>query len=440
MLDWRVFAFTAALAVTACLLFGLTPALRATVTDPGATIKAGGRGATDTRERHALRRALVVVQIALSLVLVVGAVLFGRSLRNLMTLDPGFRQENVLVVNMDLRRANIPVEQRRLSFQRIVERLEGLPGVASASQMNILPLSGSGWNNRIVLGGATQQTLVNFNSVSRDYFRTMGTPLVAGRDFSRDDTVSSPKVAIVNEVFVRTFFGGQNPIGRSFQVEAGPGEPPQSYEIVGLVKDSKYSDLRAASPEQAFLAESQNAQPAPFLQAVVRTTIPTSTVSVEATAALGEMHPAILLQFSTLEQTIRNSLASERLMATLSGFFGGLAMLIATIGLYGVMSYTVARRRTEIGIRMALGADRAAVVRMIVGEAAKLLAAGLIVGAGLAIAGGQFAATLLFGLKPWDPVTLGAGTAGLGLVALLASWIPAQRAAGLAPTTALREE
>jgi putative ABC transport system permease protein len=439
-LDWRVFAFTAGLAVTACLLFGLTPALRATVTDPGAMIKAGSRGATDTRERHAMRRALVVVQIALSLVLVVGAVLFGRSLRNLMTLDPGFRQENLLVVNMDLRRANIPVDQRRLSFQRIVERLEGLPGVASASQMNILPVSGSGWNNRIVLGGATQQTHVNFNSVSRDYFRTMGTPLVAGRDFSRDDTVSSPKVAIVNELFARTFFGGQNPIGRSFQVEAGPGEPPQSYEIVGLVKDSKYSDLRAASPEQAFLAESQNAEPAPFLQAVVRTTIPTSAVSAAATAALGEMHPAILLQFSTLEQTIRNSLASERLMATLSGFFGGLAMLIATIGLYGVMSYTVARRRTEIGIRMALGADRAAVVRMIVGEAAKLVAAGLIVGAGLAIAGGQFAATLLFGLKPWDPVTLAAGTAGLALVAILASWIPAQRAAGLAPTSALREE
>ena len=439
-LDWRVFAFTAGLAVTACLLFGLTPALRATVTDPGATIKAGGRGSTDTRERFTLRRALVVVQIALSLTLVVGAVLFGRSLRNLTTLDPGFRQENLLVVNMDLRRANIPVDQRSLVFERIVERLEGLPGVASASAMDILPVSGSSWNNRIVIGGATQQALVNFNSVGRDYFRTMGTPLVGGRDFSRDDTVTSPKVAIVNELFARTFFAGQRPVGRTFQIEAGPNETQQSYEIVGIVKDSKYSDLRSDTPPQAFLAKSQNAQPGPFLQAVVRTTIPTSTVSGEATAALGEIHPAILLRFFTIEQTLRNSLAGERLMATLSGFFGGLAMLIATLGLYGVISYTVARRRTEIGIRMALGADRAAVVRMIVGEAAKLLAAGLPLGAVLAVAGGRSAAALLYGLKPWDPLTLLIGTAALGLVATLASWIPAQRVARLEPTTALREE
>jgi len=439
-LDWRVFAFTAGLAVTACLLFGLTPALRATVTDPGATIKAGTRGATDSRERQVLRHSLVVVQVALSLVLVVGAVLFGRSLRNLMTLDPGFRQENLLVVNMDLRRANIPMDQRRVSYQRILDRLAGLPGVASASQMSIRPVSGSGWNDRIVLGGATQQTLVNFNSVSPHYFRTMGTPFTAGRDFSSDDLPTSPKVAIVNDLFARTFFAGQTVIGRAFQVEAGPKEPPRSYEIVGVVKDSKYSDLRSPIPPQAFLAEAQNAEPGPFLQAVVRTTIPPSAVTTSAISALHEIHPAILLQFSTIEQTIRNSLASERLMALLSGFFGGLATLIATIGLYGVMSYTVARRRTEIGIRMALGADPGAVVRMIVKDAGKLLAVGLPLGAGLAVAGGQSAATLLFGLKPWDPLTLGIATIGLGVVALLASWIPAQRAAGLAPTIALREE
>jgi len=438
--DWRVFSFTSGLAVTACLLFGLTPALRATVTDPGTTIKAGSRGITDTRERQTLRRALVVVQIALSLVLVVGAVLFGRSLRNLLTLDPGFRPENILVVNMDLRRVGVPVEQRTLLYEQIVERLAGLPGVTRASQISILPVSGSVWNQRIVLGGAPQQTLVNFNSIGRDYFRTMGTPAIAGRDFSADDTGTSPKVAIVNELFARTFFGGQNPIGRTFQLETGPGAPQRSYEIVGLVKDTKYTDLRSAAPAQAFLPASQDSGPDPFLQAVVRTAVPMSAVSTEVTAAIREIHPAILLQFTTLERTIRDSLTSERLMATLSGFFGGLAMLIATLGLYGVMSYTVARRRAEIGIRMALGADRTAVVRMIAGEAAKLLAAGLVIGAGLALAAGQFAATLLYGLKPWDPVTLGACTTGLGFVAMLASWIPARRAARLAPTAALREE
>ena len=440
VLDWRVFAFTAGLAITGCLLFGLTPALRATVTDPGAAIKAGSRGTPDTRERFSVRRVLVVAQVALSLVLVVGAVSFGRSLRNLMTLDPGFRHEDLLIVNMDVRRAGVPVEQRPLLYERIVERLAGLPGVASASQVAILPVGGSVWNHRIVLGGATQQASVNFNSVGRNYFRTMGTPVVGGRDFARDDTRTSPRVAIVNELFGRTFSGGRSPIGRSFQVEAGPGEPQPSYEIVGVVKDSKYRDLRSSIPPQVFLPASQDSEPDPFLQAVVRTAIPASTASADITLALREIHPAILLRFSTVAETIRNSLASERLMATLSGFFGGLAMLIATIGIYGVMSYTVARRRTEIGIRMALGADRATVVRMIVGEAAALLAVGLPLGAGLAVAGGHFAASLLYGLQPWDPTTLLVSITALGLVAILASWVPALRAARLEPTTALRQE
>jgi predicted permease len=439
-LDWRVFAFTAGLAVSACLLFGLTPALRATATDPGAAIKAGSRGATDTRERFTVRRGLVVVQVALSLVLVVGAVLFGRSLRNLTTLDPGFRQENLLVVNMDLRRAGVPPAQRPLLYERIVARLAGLPGVSSASQAGILPVSGSVWNERIILGGATQQTLVNFNSVGANYFQTMGMPLGGGRDFSAADSSSSPKVAVVNELFARTFFSGQSPIGKSFQVESGPGQPQRSFEIIGVVKDAKYTDLRAAIPAQAFLAASQDSDADPFLQGVLRTTVPTSSVSAAATAAIGEIHPAILLRFSTLEQTIRNSLTTERLMATLSGFFGVLAMMIATIGLYGVMSYMVARRRIEIGIRMALGANRADVVGMIVREAAVLLAVGLPLGAGLAVAGGYVAATLLYGVKPYDPAALGIALAGLGAVAALASWIPALRAARLAPTIALRED
>jgi putative ABC transport system permease protein len=440
VLDWRVFGFTAGLAVTACLLFGLTPALRATVTDPGATIKASGRGTTDTRERFSVRRALVVVQVALSLVLVVGAGLFGQSLRNLLTLDPGFRHQNLLVVNMDVRRAGVAVQQRPLLYDRIVERLASLPGVASTSQVAILPVGGSVWNNRIIVGGVTQQTFVNFNSVGRNYFRTMGISMVGGRDFSRDDRLTSPKVTIINELFARTFFSGQSPIGQSFQVEAGPGEPQRSYEIVGVVKDSKYRDLRSTIPPQAFLPASQDSEPDPSLQAVIRTALPASTVSAEVTTAVREIHPSILLQFSTLEQTIRSSLTSERLMATLSGFFGGLAMLIATIGLYGVMSYTAEKRRMEIGIRIALGADRAAVVRMIVGEAAKLLVISLPLGVALSLSGGYFAAALLYGLKPWDPTTLVIATAGLGLVATLASWIPAQRAARLEPTAALRQE
>jgi predicted permease len=439
-LDWRVFAFTTVLAIAACLLFGLTPALRATVADPGATMKAGGRGTTDTRQRFTVRRSLVVVQLALSLVLVVGAVLFGRSLRNLTTADPGFRPGNVLVVNMDLRRAGVPPEQRVLYFQRITERLSAVPGVSSAAEVAILPIGGSSWNNRITLGGVVQQALVNFNSVGPAYFRTLGTPLVAGRHFSRDDTLSSPRVAIVNEAFTAAFFAGQSPIGRSFQVETGPGEPPQPYQIVGVVKNSAYRDLRETVPPQAFLAARQDAGPNAFLQVAVHTAIPPSSVASAIVAAVREIHPAVLLQFSTLEETIRNSLTTERLMATLSAFFGVLAMVIATIGLYGVMSYTVARRQVEIGIRMALGASRGDVVRLIVREGTMLLAVGLPLGAALAVGGGHFAAALLYGLEPYDPATLTAAIVILGSVATLASWIPARRAARLEPTTALRED
>ncbi|HEX7018368.1 MAG TPA: FtsX-like permease family protein, partial [Gemmatimonadaceae bacterium] len=439
-LDWRIFGFTAGLAIVACLLFGLTPAIRATATNPGTTMKTAGRGTTDAHERFTVRRALVVVQVALSLVLVVGALLFARSLRNLATLDPGFREDGLLIVNLDLRRANIPAETLPALYERIVERLAQLPGVDAAAQAGIVPVTGSMWNNRIVIGGAVQQMLVNFNSVGPDYFRTMGTPLVAGRAFDRRDDIHSPKTAIVNALFVKTFFGSANAVGRSFRIETGPGEPPVDYQIVGVVEDSKYADLREPIPPTAYLAATQDAEPGPFLQAVLHSSVALPSVSAAVTQTVRDINPAILLQFSTMEQAIRDSLVSERMMATLSGFFGVLAALIATIGLYGVMSYMVARRKMEIGIRMALGADAGAVVRLIVREAGLLLAIGLVVGIALSIAAGRTAASLLYELKPWDVGSLAIGIAGLASVALLASWLPARRAARVAPTIALREE
>ena len=196
-----------------CLIFGLAPAIRATGTAPGAAMRAGSRGSTDTRERFGMRRALVVAQVALSLVLVVGALLFVRSLRNLMTLDAGFRQDGILVVNLDLRRAGVP-EQRRLAlYQDIADRLASLPGVESAAQAFIVPVSGSGWNENIVIDGKKYKENVNFNRVSPGYFRTMGTPLLAGRDFDGRDRLGAEQSAIVTELFARTFFHGQDPIG-----------------------------------------------------------------------------------------------------------------------------------------------------------------------------------------------------------------------------------
>ena len=438
--DWRVFAFTGVLAVATCLIFGLTPALRATSTEPGAAMKAGSRGSTDSRERFGLRRSLVVVQVALSLVLVVGALLFVRSLRNLMLLDAGFRQDGVLVVNLDLRGAGIPEESRRAAFDELSVRLRALPGVDAGAEAFIVPVSGSGWNNRIVIDGEARKQNVNFNAVGRGYFRTMATPMLAGRDFDDRDTTQSRKVAIVTERFAKMFFAGRNPVGNTFQVEEGAGVERPVYEIVGLVKDAKYTDLREEFLPVAFLAASQEARPDPFLTVVLRSSAPLTTITSEVTSAVAAAHPYVIVQFQTLDTIVRESLLRERLMATLSGFFGLLAGLLATIGLYGVMSYMVERRKNEIGIRIALGADRSSVVAMIMREAATLLAAGLIVGGVAAIVAARWASALLFGLRPGDPVTLAAAAVALTAVAALASYVPAVRASRLEPTVALREE
>ena len=439
-LDWRIFAFTAALAVATCLIFGLVPAIRATRTSPGATMKAASRGSTDTRERFGVRRALVVAQVALSLVLVVGAVLFVRSLRNLMTLDAGFQQDGILVVTMNLQHAAIPEERRRAVFDDITSRLGALPGVASAAQVYIVPVSGAGWNNNIVIDATPYKENVYINEVSAGYFRTMGTPLVAGRDFDEHDTLGAERSVVVTQAFAQKFFAGRNPIGQVFQIDARPGRPRPLHRIVGLVKDSKYSDLREEIPPAFYYAASQKEKPDPFLQVVLRSTSPLSSVTSEVLSSVGQTNGNIIVQFQTLPAMVRDSLMRERLMAMLSGFFGALAALIATIGLYGVMSYTVARRRNEIGIRMALGADRRDVVRMVMREAGLLLVAGVAVGAGLAVAAARAAETLLFGLRPSDPATLAMAAAGLGATAMLASYLPARRASRLQPTEALREE
>jgi putative ABC transport system permease protein len=439
-LDWRIFAFTSVLAVATCLVFGLMPAIRVTGTAPGAAMKAGSRGSSDSRERFGLRRALVVLQVALSLVLVVGALLFVRSLRNLMTVDAGFRQDGLLVVNLDLRKAGIPVERRTALYDDITNRLDTLPGVTAAAQAFIVPVSGNGWNNNIVVDGVRQPDNVNFNSVSAGYFETMGTPMLNGRTFNPQDTAASEKVVVVTEGFARKYFPKRNPVGQTFQVEEGQGQPRPYLHIIGVVKDTKYTDLREPFTPLAFFATSQEREPDSGLQVVLRSAAPLATIAAEVSAAVNSFSPAIITQFQTMESQVRDSLLRERLMATLSGFFGGLAALIATIGLYGVMSYMVARRKNEIGIRMALGAEGGHVVRMVMREAAVLLAAGVAVGLIIAVLAARTATALLFGLQPGDPSTLAMAAAGLGLVAMLASLLPALRASRLEPTEALREE
>ncbi len=437
--DWRVFAFIATVAVAAALLFGLSPALKATGTDPGKAMQAGGRSSSDSRERFALRRTLVVLQVALSLVLVVGALLFGRSLRNLVTLDPGFRQDGIVAVNVDVRHSAVDETARAQAYKRLMDAIRAVPGVQHAAEASIAPMSGSGWNQSVVIDGQLRDGIVNMNRVGEDYFRAMETTLIAGRPFGPQDRPGAPETAIVNESFARKHFSGANPLGRTFQIDMAPGEPRPHYHIVGYVEDTKYTDLREPFTPIAYLAAAQETAHGPYLDLIVRTDLPLTSITAALTRSVREVVPNATVASETLRDYVRDSLAIERLMASLSSFFGLLALLIASIGLYGVMSYQVTRRKVEIGIRMALGADPAAVVRMVLSESGLLLTAGLVAGAGLAVAASRYARTLLFGLEPSDPASFAMAVAVLALVSLVAAWIPARRASRVPPIVALRD-
>lgn len=441
-LDLRVLGFTAGIAVLTCLLFGLMPAVKGTATPPIVAMKAGSRGVAGGRERFGLRRVLVVAQVAMSMVLLVGAFLFVRSFQNLVTLNAGFRQSGILTAELDFTQLQIPVAERNQFKQQMVERLQALPGVESAAAASIVPISGNGWNDTVHADASGQEVreVVNFNRVSPAFFKTMETPLIKGRDIGPEDTLGSPAVAIVNESFVRKFLKEKDPLGTTFRVDEGAGVPESVYQIVGIVGDTKYRDLREDFGPVAYLARSQDKKPDTDIPIFLRSSLSLGALTSSVEHAVAQVNPSIGIEFSVFKTQIRDSLQRERLMASLSGFFGLLAGILATIGLYGVISYMVVRRRNEIGIRMALGADRSRVLALIMREAAILLALGLVIGAGLSLAANRVAASLLFGLKPHDPITMALAAISLAVVAAAASYLPAFRAAHIPPTEALREE
>ncbi|HSL21709.1 MAG TPA: ABC transporter permease [Vicinamibacterales bacterium] len=439
-LDWRILTFSMTLGAVTCALFGLVPALRATRTSPQAAMKSGGRGLTASRERFGLRRVLVAVQIAVSIVLLVGALLFAGTFRNLATLDPGFDTNGVLVVDVDLRPAGIAPD-RQSAFQReVFARLAAVPGVAAAGRASVVPVSGSGWNERLEINGQVQQTYPNVNRVNAGYFAALGMPVLAGRNFGTRDTVTSPRVAIVSAAFAARYLPGEAPLGKTFTFVGPPGQPNPPYEIVGVVPDAKYTDLREPLGPVVFLPDTQEERPAPFLSAVLRTELAPDSLRVPVTRAATEIHPGLLLTFRTMEKAVADSLLRERLMASLSGGFAALALLLAMVGLYGLMSYTVATRRSEIGIRIALGASRGQIVRMIARETLVLVAIGSTIGLLLSVPAARAATSLLFGLTPGDPPVLTAAIGVLGFVAGASAIVPAYRAARLSPTIALRED
>ena len=436
--DWRVLAFAAGLAVATCLLFGLAPALRVAHARPAALMR-GARGLTDTRARLGLRRVLVVVQLALSLVLVVGALLFFGTFHNLATLDPGFRAAGVVVADVDFRRASVPAGRRVAFTYDLLARLRALPGVGAAAAVRIIPINDDFWNEAVVIDGVRQKGTPNVNRVSAGYFSLLDVPILRGRAFTERDVATSPPVAVVTAAFVAKFLPGVEPVGRTFQFQAAPGESSPAYEIVGVAGDTKYGSLREAVGPIVYLPDTQDEQPPAGLTALLRVTGPASSLTADVVASVRAADPAAIVTVRALDAQMLASLARERLMATLSAFFAGLAIVLAAVGLYGVMSYMVTTRRHEIGIRLALGATRGRVLRLVLAEALRLIAVGLVIGAAIAGFVARTAETLLFGLTPNDPRTLAASVIGLAVVAAITVLLPGRRAARVEPSVALRE-
>jgi predicted permease len=437
-IDWRVLLFAAAAAALTCVVFGIVPALRASHADPVNAMKAGGRGMTGSRERFSFQRAMVVTQISVSLVLLVGALLFIRSFRNLMTLDPGMREEGITVAYIAFGKSKLSPDRLEEFKRELVEEVRSVPGVLNAGITTNVPLNGSSWSHGITIGRAEGDS--KFTWVSPGYFNTMGIPLLSGRGFGENDTSASRRVAVVNQAFVRRYLNGSDPIGRTLRTYQEPNYPSTMYEIVGVIPDTKFNDLRSETPPMTFAPASQFPNQRPWTAIMVRSNLTPAVAKESVKRGITQKHPEIIVQCATFQTQIRDGLVRERLMAMLSGFFGILAAALGMIGLYGVISYIVARRRGEIGIRVALGANRVQVVALVMRESGRLLMIGVVIGVVLSFAAARAANSLLFGLKSYDPLTLLTAVGLLAAIGAVASFLPARSASKLDPMTSLRSE
>jgi putative ABC transport system permease protein len=441
-IDWRVLAFTAGAAMATALLFGTAPAWRVARVEPNEALKEQGRGVHGDA-RLGLGNVLVVLQVALSLVLIVAAGLFVRTFTQLAGRSLGFDKDRVLVVSTQLRNRDLDPADRPAMFERLRQAAMTVPGAESAAISEVTPVGGSTWQFLIEIPGLEMKEsdrVVHVNIISPDFFRTFGTRMLAGRDFTDADKADTPSVLIVNETFARKYFAGTNPIGQQVKQTGFPGRPSVTREVVGYVEDAVYRNLRQTIPPTMYIPTTQRETPSPFISISVRSASGSPALLTRSVAAaLQQVTPDLTLTFRTVSEQVRNSLTQERMIAMLSGFFGALALLLAAIGLYGITSYAVARRRTEIGIRMALGAAPGGVVRLVLARVAWLVACGVVAGAAVTYYASKFVATLLFGLTPRDPATLVAAALILGSIGALAGWIPAFRASRIDPARVLRD-
>jgi predicted permease len=440
--DWYVLGFTALVSILTGVFFGLLPALQATRPDLAPTLKdqassvAGGTAVV-------LRKGLVIAQVALSLLLLIGAGLFIQSLKNLRELNPGFETANLMTLQVEPTLNGAKVLQVRTYYRRLLDGLRALPGTANASLAVMSLLDNNEWDSWVTIEGYTarsdERPDPHMQFTSPGFFRTMKIPILRGRDFTDKDEFNAPKVAIVNEKFAKKYFKNDNPIGRHIGMGNDPGTK-MDIEIVGVAGDTKYEDMRKPVPEEVYAPYEQQ----PFalgMNVYLKVNRDPAAIFAPVRAVVRQIDPNVpMYDMRTFVDQVDKSLVTERLMALLSAAFGGLATILAAMGLYGVMAYVVSRRTREIGIRMALGADRGSVVWLVMREVLVLAVIGVAIGLGASWALTRLVEAQLFDVRPSDPLTLAAATFGIAAVAMLAGYLPARRATGIDPTAALRFE
>ena len=441
-LDLHLLAFTCAVTVATALLFGTLPALRATRLDLTNSLKSG-RGSSATGGRSPLAKALVVGQVALSLVLLMAACLFLRSLNNLSRVDLGFSKQNVLRLNIDPLPLNFKDNDPRQAafYHQIEERVSALPGVQAASFSAFTFLEGS-WNTKIIVPGMpiNRKADVMHNIIGNAYFRVMGIPLVAGRTFGPQDTATSQRVAIISEHVAHVLFPAGSPIGRTYSIgDPDDGDVPEQVLVVGIAKDVKVNGVEDRNPYIDYLPYSQT--PWGFGNFEVRYTGDFGAVAREVQQVIHAIHRDVpISNVTTLDAQVAKSFSNQTIVAELSAFFGVVAVFLSCIGLYGLMSYLVSRRTGEIGIRMALGADRSEVGWHVMREIGLWIFCGIVLGIPVTLGGGRLVQKLLYGLSGTDSLSLGAAVGVLMCAGLLAGYLPARRASRINPVVALRDE
>jgi len=436
--DWRVFAFVGGITVLAGVLFGAAPALRGTGINVSAALKETSRSLAGSRSL--LGKALLVVQVAISLVLLVGAGLFLRTLQNLRHVDVGFNPERLVLFRLNPSLNRYDDKATIALYGRLVERLQAVPGVRAVSFSNVALLSGSVNSTSIFVQGRTYAPK-QFNGINRivaspSFFDTVGIPLVAGRGFTARDDAGAPKVVVINEAAAVKYFPNENPIGRHFGSSV---ETAGQLEIIGMLRDAKYDSVREPAPPTMYV---------PYTQARIAMAVFEVRTAAEPIAATGAIREAVrqidpnlpVMDMSTQADQIEQRFAQEKVFARAYSLFGALALLLASVGLFGLMSYSVARRTNEIGVRMALGAQRGDVLRLVMRESMVLVVAGIAIGLAVAVAASRLVTTLLYGLAPTDPATLAGAMAVMLGVSAVAGYVPARRASRVDPMVALHYE